>query len=414
VRARWLSCLAILAVAPLTGGCGVAKQTAATPLGDQLTVYSSLPLHGALAPVADQIENGEKLALSQAGGQIGPFKISFYSLNDAGNTSAEWDPGLTEANAKTAANDTSTIAYIGDFVSAATAVSLPLTNAAGILQVSPASPYGGLTSALDANQDEPERFYLTGKRSFGRLLPGDPVQAQAQVALMKSLKLGSVYVLRDQEDAFALPLAEMVVMDAQRAGIQVPADDGVITSAATVATSFAGEIAKIKASGAEAVFLSATPDAGTVALWNELHAEMPRLRLLGSSSLATSTFTSQLQAGTAALTYLATPLLPMSMYPPAAQAVARDYHRLFENAAEPYALYGYEAMSVVLAAIGHAGASGNSREAVIRSFFQTYERGSVLGRYSMGANGETSLTTYALDRVVAGEPVFSRLLQASG
>ena len=90
--------------------------------------------------------------------------------------------GVTETNAKMAAEDTTTIAYLGDYDSGATAVSLPLINAAGILQVSTASPYVGLTSSLDAGQDEPERFYLTGKRNFGRLQPGDPAQAAAQVS----------------------------------------------------------------------------------------------------------------------------------------------------------------------------------------------------------------------------------------
>src|SRR5438128_6296313 len=108
-----------------------------------------------------------------------------------------------------AAQDTSTIAYLGEYNSAATAVSLPLINAAGILQVSPGSPYGGLTSPLDAGQDEPERFYPTGQRTFGRLRPGDSVEAAAQVTLMKHLGVSSVYLLDDQ-DPFDAPLAEIV------------------------------------------------------------------------------------------------------------------------------------------------------------------------------------------------------------
>ena len=73
-----------------------------------------------------------------------------------------WDPGLTAADAKAAAQDKTTIAYLGDYDSGASAISLPLVNAAGILQISPASPYVGLTSARDAGQDEPDRFYPTG------------------------------------------------------------------------------------------------------------------------------------------------------------------------------------------------------------------------------------------------------------
>ena len=51
--------------------------------GNQLTVYSSLPLQGPSAAISEQIVNGEKLALSQAGGRVGPFKIGYVSLDDA-------------------------------------------------------------------------------------------------------------------------------------------------------------------------------------------------------------------------------------------------------------------------------------------------------------------------------------------
>jgi branched-chain amino acid transport system substrate-binding protein len=149
-------------------------------VGNQLTVYSSLPLQGPSGPSSQQIVNGEKLALSEVGGRIGPFKISYLSMDDSNTSTGEWNPGITATNAKTAAEDTTTIAYLGDYNSGATAVSLPLINASGILQISPASPYVGLTSSLDAGQDEPERFYPSGKRTFGRLQPGDPAQAEAR------------------------------------------------------------------------------------------------------------------------------------------------------------------------------------------------------------------------------------------
>src|SRR5438045_2772821 len=117
--------------------------------------------------------NGERLALSQAGGRAGRFRVGDVSLDDADRRTGRLDPGVTAANAKIAAQDTSTIAYIGEYSSAATAVSLPLINAAGILQVSPASPYVGLTSSHDAGQYEPQRFYPTGHRTLGRLPPRD-------------------------------------------------------------------------------------------------------------------------------------------------------------------------------------------------------------------------------------------------
>ncbi|HTR72518.1 MAG TPA: hypothetical protein VMG80_02905, partial [Solirubrobacteraceae bacterium] len=196
----WQAAGALSALAATAGlvvaasGCGGVSGAAST-LSNQLTIYSSLPLQGPSAGISRQIVDGEKLALHDVGGRVGPFTVSYASQDDSNPTSGQWDPGVTAADAKTAADDPTTIAYLGDYDSAATAISLPLINAAGILQVSPASPYVGLTSSLDAGQDEPARFYLTGKRNFARLQPGDPKQAQAQVRLLKDLGVKKLYVL---------------------------------------------------------------------------------------------------------------------------------------------------------------------------------------------------------------------------
>ena len=71
-------------------------------------------------------------------------------------------------------------------------------------------------------------------------------------------------------------------------------------------------------------------------------------------------------------------------------------------------------MSVVLASIRAAGAGGDDRQAVIDKFFATHERHSVLGVYSMQPNGETTLSTYAIDRVVNGTPVFWHAFDTAG
>ncbi len=133
--------VAALAFAPTLVGCGgVGASPASQSIGNQLTIYSSLPLQGPSAAISRQIVGGEKLALADAGGHVGRYTISYALRDDSSATSGEWDPDVTAANAKAAAQDPTTIAYLGDFNSGATAISLPLTNAAGILQVSPASP----------------------------------------------------------------------------------------------------------------------------------------------------------------------------------------------------------------------------------------------------------------------------------
>jgi branched-chain amino acid transport system substrate-binding protein len=402
-RARPVA-LAAVALALGLVGCGGGGSTIGGS-GDQLTIYSSLPLQGASASISQEIVNGEKLALAEAGGHVGPFTINYASLDDSSPTTGVWDPGITASNAKMAAQDVSTIAYLGDYNSGASAISLPLMNAAGILQISPASPYVGLTSSFDAGQDEPARFYPTGKRTFGRLMPDDQVQAAALVKFMQRLGVGSLYVLKDT-NPFEATLADIVATDAKQAGIQVVGDDVLDTS---TGTDFSGEARQVAASGASAVFFGGGPGPGSIKLWQQLYAADPQLKLLGSSAMIDPSFTSAVGAA-GQNTYMTTPLLARRLYPPAAQRFFRLYRRRFGVEPQPYVLYGYESMQVALLAIRNAGSRGNDRQAVVNQFFDIRNRNSVLGRYSIDPSGDTTLSDYGVDRLVAGRPVFVALM----
>lgn len=410
VLTRWLGLAALAALALGTVGCGgTAVSDVAEAADDQLTVYSSLPLSGPEAPISEQVVNGERLALADAGGRAGSFKIAFSSLNDASPKTGEWSPGVTSTDAKIAAQDTSTIAYIGDLDSGATAISLPVTNAAGILQLSPASPYVGLTSSFDAGQDEPERFYLTGKRTFARLQGGDIVQARTQVLLMQSLGLHRVYVLYDDEDPFEVPLAEIVAGDAERADIDVLGRESV---SIRPRAKFKGEVQKILEAKPEAVFVAGGSQEGAATLWRELHAADAHLTLLGAASLLSPAFATEAgEIGDSA--YLTDPVLPTDMYPPSAARVLADYRRTFDAEGNAYALYGYEAMTLVLDAVRSAGARGDNRQTVIDRVFATRERNSVIGRYSIEADGDTTLSRYGVERVRNGHLVFYRAFDVS-
>jgi branched-chain amino acid transport system substrate-binding protein len=408
VLLRWLGLAAVAAMllAAGCGGSGVATTNEA--VGTHLAVYSSLPLQGPSAAISQQIVGGEKLALLAAGGHAGPFKVEYVSLDDSNPASGNWSSGVTASDAKTAAQDPSTIAYLGDYDSAATAISLPLINEAGVLQVSTASPYVGLTQSLDAGQYEPNRFYPDGRRTFARLQPGDPVEAAAQVALLRSLGIRKLYVL-DDEDSFNIPLAELVASQAKAAGIDVVGSDHVGVSASGVYT---GEAEKIAESGADAVFFAGAGSEGAAALWRQLHEADPRLKLLGPSALATAPFAAEL-GHAASSAYLTTPVLPERMYPPSARRVLTSYRREFGGESGPSVLYGYEAMSLVLDAIRAAGSHGNDRQTVIENVFATHGRRSVLGRYSIEANGEPTFKRFGVDRVdSAGQLAFWKALNA--
>jgi ABC-type branched-subunit amino acid transport system substrate-binding protein len=100
-------------------------------------------------------------------------------------------------------------------------------------------------------------------------------------------------------------------------------------------------------------------------------------------------------------------------YPPAAQAFYAAFRARYGKEAEPYALQGYEAMSVTLDAIRRAGAKGNDRASVIAAFRATTDRDSVLGRYSIDPNGDTTLSTYGVLRIgPRGRLVYDRTIDS--
>jgi branched-chain amino acid transport system substrate-binding protein len=381
------------------GGGGAGRTT--------LTIYSSLPLQGDSRPQSESVVNGEKLALEEAGGKVGKFKITYKSLDDATAAAGKWEPGQTSADARKAAQDQSTIVYLGEFNSGASAISLPITNEAGILQISPSNTYVGLTRAKGADKGEPDKYYPSGKRTFGRVVPADHIQAAAQVAYQKGEGCTKLYVLNDKE-VYGKGIADQVAGIAKTQGMTVLGNDGIDTKAAnfrTLAT-------KIKSSGADCMFFGGITQNKGVQVFSDVHAANPTMKLFGPDGVAETPFTTKISTAVQKQTYVTNPTLDPKLYPPAAQDFFKTYKSKFGADAEPYAIYGYEAMKVALLAIQNAGDKGNDRQAVIDAFFKIKDRDSVLGKYSIDENGDTTLSDYGSDRVKGGKLVFDKVLKA--
>jgi branched-chain amino acid transport system substrate-binding protein len=374
-----------------------------------LTIYSSLPLQGDSRPQSESVVNGMKLALEEAGGKVGKFKVTYKSLDDATAAAGKWEAGQTSANARKAAQDPSTIAYLGEFNSGATAISLPILNEAGILQVSPSNTAAGLTRKEGADKGEPDKYYPSGKRTYGRVVPADHIQAAAQVSYQKDEGCTKLYILNDKE-VYGKGLADQVATIGKAQGLQVLANDGIDTKAAnfrTVAT-------KIKSSGADCMFFGGITQNKGVQVFTDVHAANPDMKLFGPDGVAETPFTSKLSSSVEKQTFITNPTLDPKLYPASAQKFFDTFEQKYGDEPEPYAIYGYEAMKVALLAIQNAGDKGNDRQAVIDAFYQIKDRDSVLGRYSIDENGDTTLSDYGADLVKDGKLVFNKVLKAQG
>ena len=431
----------------MLGGCGGAAglrdaSDPSSPLAARtLTVYTDLPVDG---PAADgrqtaqavSIENGARLALEQWGhrvsygsrGRRGTYRVKLTPLDDADPLTGSYSQGLTEAHAQAAAADSSTVAYIGDYDSAATAISLEALSQSGILQVSPWSPYIGFTDANPADgTGDPERYYpSSGEKSFARVIPSDLVEAQATVEYMSQLGVTRLYVLGDVS-VFDAAIAQLVANDAPGAGITVVAlHPSIDTQTNAQPKGYAQIAAAVATERPDAVLLGATPGVGAVALWLELHAIVPHAKLFAPSTLATPAFLAAIAhpAGVcptdadamarcrsaASSTYVTSPILLARQYPAAARKVFRAYRRRFGIAAGAYALYGYDAMEDILAAIRKAGRRATNRAQLLRVFF--HELGvirGVIGSYTIDGNGDSSLSAFDGYRVTgSGSLVLKR------
>lgn len=412
MRVRWFAVTSSLVVALALGvtACGSSSKSSSSGGGGgkKLTIYSSLPLQGASRVQNLAVISGAKLALKQAGSKVGSFSVSYNSLDDSTAAAGKADPGQVSQNARKAAQDKSTIAYIGDFNSGASAVSIPIINEAGILQVSPSNTGVGLTSSEPgADKGEPDKYYPTGKRTYGRIVPRDTVQGAALATLMKQQGCKSVYVLNDKS-VYGAGLARVVEKTAKAQSINVDGNEGIDPSA----PNYRSQASKIKS---DCFVFTGTTDQNGVQVYKDVAAADPNAKLFGADGVAEAAFTDPKKGGIpaslAGRTLLTVATLDPKSYPPSGQKVLKDLAGGSSKLPDPYAIYGYEAMSVVLDSIKRAGAKGNDRQAVIDQFFATKNRKSVLGTYSIDKNGDTSLTDYGVYSIKGGALAFKEVIK---
>ena len=386
------------------GGGGASGESG----GGSLTVYSSLPLQGASRPQSEDVIKGIRLALKQKGGKCGDSAIKYESLDDATAAAGKWEAGQTSANARKVAQDDSAIAYIGEFNSGASAISIPITNEAGILQVSPSNTAVGLTKTLGAEPGEPDKYYPSGDRNFGRVVPADFIQGAAQAQWMKDEGVTSVYILDDAE-VYGKGVGKNTEASAEKLGIKIAGTD----SWDGKASNYRALASKIKASGADAVFTGGIIDNNAPQLYKDLHAAMPDAKLFGPDGVATVDFTKEIPAAVQAQTYLTVATVPPDELPPAGQQFYSDYEAEYgepQDEIDPYAIFGYEAMAIVCDAIAQGG---DDRAAVIEAFYNTKGRESPLGTYDIDADGDTTLTDYGGYRAEGGKLVFEKVIKAA-
>jgi len=332
--------LAALLLSLIIAGCGIAGTA---KIEAPVSVYVSLPLTGPRGADGREAADGARLALEQPQGKAGSIEVRARFLDDA--RGKPWDPVAVGANARRAVQDSSAAAYIGELDSEPTRASVPITNDAGLVQVSPGAGAVDLTAPAAGYPGSPDRYQPSGSPNFARTVPGDDVVVDGAASWASELGATRAAVTSDGS-AFQNLAASEFRSAATEHGIEVMQGKP------------PAQVAVTGGPGKQAVY---EPGTG-------------RLGIYGSAP-ATLEVSAQLDGKS----------LPGKLR--FQRAFAQRYHR----APGPYAAYGYEAIALVLQAIDGAGTDASSfRDNVRNGVFGAHRDGTVLGSYSITSEGDTT------------------------
>jgi branched-chain amino acid transport system substrate-binding protein len=359
-------------------------------------IYAGLPLNGPMAREGRAIRSGIYLAKKNLRTRPGDLRIKFVVLNDSGRKSGDANLSLTVTNAGTVATDSRAVYYIGDVGSATTTVSLPILDAAGIAQVTPADPYIPPPGPQSGSGAQTPKLL--------RLLPPYTVQAAADMLFFtqvppKDQACKSVVAIA-QDDAESIALVNLMYTHAKADLMQMPKPTQ-LTGKANVLTSPQMTTLDHQSPRPCGFVIAGSEAKPAVKLTKLLHSLFPLAFIVGTSGLCNSKWAKASTHGASAvvdgLLWCTSPLLPLDKYDG-----GTDFVELYKGAhhganPSPYAFYGYEAADLGIDVIHDLGADGNNRVAVRTNLSGSQTDVSVFGQFGLLLDGKSStLTAYGV------------------
>ncbi len=373
----------------------------------QFIVASDLPLQGSSRAQTIEMTKAIAYTFKQAGYKAGKYTVGYQSCDDSTAQAGKWDPAKCSANAGNYARDKTVIGVIGTFNSGCAEIEVPIANRAALQYISPANTYIGLTHQ-PALAGEPQKYYPTGKRTYARVVAADDFQGSADVLQLKALKAKSIYILNDKE-AYGFGIASAVrnVIKGSKLGLKVAgfqAWDPKASSYQDIAT-------KIKASGADAVFLGGLECENGGKLIKDLRAGLGASFLLEAPD-GFSSFTSTIKdAGSASNgMYISIAGEPYQYLNAAGKKFSAAFGKsvgLAPAKVNPYSNYGATATQVMLKAIAN---SGGTRSGVSKGVYKRAFVGTPIGNFALNKNGDTNAGVISFYKVTGNQAPFLKVI----
>jgi branched-chain amino acid transport system substrate-binding protein len=378
------------------------NQPGASGAATKGTVYFGieLPQQGSEKAASDPIINGIKLAVKQANATAGGYKIEIpQSVIKDDALNGAHDPQTGANNMSQLVADEKVVGVIGPLNSSVAKAQIPITNAGGLAQCSPANTNPDLTKG------DPAKQLRTKPNNYVRVVTTDDVQGPAAARYIYDvLKKTSVYIIDDTE-TFGKGVADAFEADFKKAGGTVTKHDGApkttqdyvtIMTAAASGNPQAIYFGGVTATGGARILLAAA-QAGL--------GEIPYVGPDGINDGSAATKDSFLNlAGDKAKNSYST-LAGIGTFDGKAKFDA-DYKAEYGIDATGYAAQGFACAQIMIDALGRAGATNPADMAKLREAVRvamtdtahTYK--TIQGDITFNADGDTSqriVSIYSFD-----------------
>jgi len=250
-------------------------------------------------------------------------------------------------------------------------------------------------------------YYPNGTRNYSRVVPADDLQGAVAAQWAKDLGATSVYILDDQE-LYGKGVADVFDKTAKEIGINVLGHEGIDGKAAD----YKALATKIKDLVPDLIYFGGITQNNAGQLVKDIRNVGYEGNFMGPDGIFEQAFIEA--AGEAAENvYVTFGGIPPSELQGAAATWRESYKSKFGSDPEVYTVYGYVAAATLINAfesICAAGGNPTDRKAVRDAVFATKDFDSILGKFSIDANGDTTITAMSGSQVQGGEFKFVTLL----
>ena len=369
-----------------------------------IRIVSSLPRTGSAKGQTDTIVNGIRLALEEVNFEVAGFRLHYADLDDATAAAGQWTPDAETSNALRAAGDPNVMVYIGTYNSGAAKVSMPILNKAGMLMVSPANTWPGLTKPGVGEPGEPEMYQPSGKLNYVRVVPADDLQGPLAADWAKEMGLRKVYVIDDKE-VYGRGLAVMFLGRANAIGLDVVGASSIDPKS----LDFKAFLRTVKDLQPDLIYFGGTTQSkgGQLAL-DMVDVGLEAKMMVPDGCMEQAFIDSAGASNLEGRCFVTFGGIPPDKYTGAAKVFGDKYQAKFGTQPQAYSIYGYESARVALEAIRRAGVK--DRTAIVHAAFGIRDFPGALGTWSVDENGDTTLAAISGNTVKDGKFEFVKLL----